>query len=162
MAHWILYALAVAAVLSGAALLLNRALRLAGRGARWCWLLAMLASTLFLMRPWFDTSEAAAAFELAPALGTPVVEAWLGVLDRAVLRLAGSDGSGVVAIAGGAACAGGSASCVARSPNRRQFRAGQSGHRTRRDDAESTAHCRAGADARVGAAGACAADRART
>jgi beta-lactamase regulating signal transducer with metallopeptidase domain len=85
MALWILYAMIVSGVLSGAALLLDRALRLSERSTRWSWLFAMMASTLFLLRPWFATRDTTALLALTPALLTPAIEAWLVVLDRAVL-----------------------------------------------------------------------------
>ena len=57
MIGWVLYAIAVGAVLSAAGNLLDRALRLAGRGARWSWLLAMAGSAFFLLLPWLGTNE---------------------------------------------------------------------------------------------------------
>ena len=83
MIGWVLYAIAVGAVLSVAGSLLDRGLRLEGRGARWSWLLAMAGSALFLLSPWLGTHPGDAALPLAStgrSLGT-----WHSQLDRVLL-----------------------------------------------------------------------------
>src|SRR5687768_410172 len=86
MIEWILYAIAVGAVLSAAGNLLDRSLRLAGRSTRWSWLLAMLTSGLFLLPPWFGANDGRA---LGAGSGARLALSrdWTARLDRMVLLI---------------------------------------------------------------------------
>jgi TonB family protein len=102
-AAWMIYATLVAALLAGGALALDRALRLAGRQARWIWIVALAASlalpllagrTLPRASPARDAGvvQVAARVVAAPV---PRPSATLGSLDRPLL-LAWAAASAVV------------------------------------------------------------------
>lgn len=75
MLEWMLYAVAVAALIGGAALVAERLLRLADRPARWVWTAATLVSLALPAATWTWAGREAAADEGAAGLGTPTVVA---------------------------------------------------------------------------------------
>ncbi|MGD2068731.1 MAG: TonB family protein [Gemmatimonadota bacterium] len=83
--EWMCYAVAVAALVGGAALVAERVLRLADRPARWVWTAATLMSLALPAATWTWAGREAVAAEGTAALGVPTVVPTSGVAPSGTL-----------------------------------------------------------------------------